>query len=200
MCVSSAIVQPLADLAQNRAALAPHKANVIGAGKIFVKVVQMSGEEILVAELEPNVQGAVLRSLVAFALEQPVDFCKLINIANGRELRANLSVADSGLVDGETITAFLVPGARPVDNAHLGVVEGQGCSTGLKISLSHVEARGLSTVTLSGQANITGARGSLKAGDYYFYVELKAALATTVTFSELVNVRNGVSEVLWMAS
>jgi len=197
MCGSAAIVQPVAVPAQNGAGHAPQKANVVHAGKISVKVAQLSGEECLSAELEPDVQGAVLRSFAAFALEQPVQSCQLF--ANGQELDANLSVAESGLVDGDTVTALIIPAARPVDNAHVGVVKGQACVADLGISVSHVEARGRTAVTLSGQANIASARGSLKPGNYYYYVEVKAALAIAVTFFELVNVDNGVSEVLWVA-
>eukprot|EP00746_Dinoflagellata_sp_MGD_P000520 gnl/MRDRNA2_/MRDRNA2_100941_c0_seq1.p1 gnl/MRDRNA2_/MRDRNA2_100941_c0~~gnl/MRDRNA2_/MRDRNA2_100941_c0_seq1.p1 ORF type:complete len:199 (+),score=43.45 gnl/MRDRNA2_/MRDRNA2_100941_c0_seq1:82-678(+) len=197
MCGSAAVGQPVADPVQKGAAHAPQMTNVINTGKILVKVMQLSGEEILSAELDPEIQVAVLRSFAAFALEQPVQSCRLF--ANDQELRANLSVADSGLLDGDTVTALIVPAACSVDNAHLGVVESQMCLTSLAITLSHVEARGGLGVTLSGQANITGARGSLKPGNYYYYVEVKAPWENAVTFSELVNVHTGVSEVLWMA-
>lgn len=207
MCGSAANVQHVADPAQNGAAHAPHTENVIDEGKICkicIKVVKISGEEILAAELEPDVRGAVLRSFAAFALEQPVQCCKLF--ANGQELRANLSVADSGLVDGDTVTALAVPAtrrvdnaARPVDNAPEGVVESQACLTGLRVSLSHVEASGLPTVMLSGQASIAAPRGSLKPGNYYYYVEYKAASAPSVTSFELVNIHDGVSDFMWMA-
>lgn len=187
MCGGAANVHHLADAAD-------HVQN--GAGKISIKVVQISGEEILAAELEPDVRGAVLRSFAAFALEQPVQCCQLFT-SNGQKLRANLSVAESGLVDGDTVTALAIPAAHPADNAHEGVAKGQACLTGLRISLSHVAARGLPAVMLSGQAGIAGTRGSLKPGNYYYYVEYKAAAA--VTSFELVNIHDGVSDVMWMA-
>jgi hypothetical protein len=198
MCGSAANVQHVADPAQNGASHAPHTENVNAAGKICIKVVQISGEEILALELEPDVRGAVLRSFAAFALKQPVQCCQLF--ANGQELRANLSVADSGLVDGDTVTVLAIPAARPFDNVLEGVVKDQACLTGLQISLSHVEATwGLPAVMFSGQAGIAGTRGSLKPGNYYYYVEYKTASAPSVTSFELVNIHDGVSDVMWMA-
>lgn len=210
MCGTAAAVQPLAvkplaaasvaTSAQKVAASAPGKANDSGASNLSVTIVQLSGEEILVAEVEPNCQVAVLRSFTASALGRSVNSCGLF--VNGHELPMNLSVADSGLVDGDIVTALVVSGACHVgiSSADVSVVDGPIDLTGIRVSLSHIETRGVSASTVSGQATVTGASGSLKAGEYYFYVEVQGTSPKAVTFFELVNVHGGVSEVLWIAT